>query len=90
MTQLRVPKRALPAWDRLTLALLTYAPPCVTDPDRWWSYDPDDIEAAAHGCRGCRVLAECAAYADAADEPSGVWAGVNRDLIQSKRQRRTA
>lgn len=79
MTTLRVPEAALPEWDRLSRLLIDYQPPCTHKPEQWWSFDPDDIEAAVVGCYRCRVLAECGRYADAAGEPFGVWAGVNRE-----------
>ncbi len=80
MTTLGVPVEALPAWDRLTRALLDYQPPCASEPERWWSYDDESVEAAVTGCRRCRVLQLCGAYADAAKETHGIWAGTDREL----------
>lgn len=53
--------------------------PCQ-GPDRhlWTSDAAEEREAAAHRCGPCPVLAECAAYADDADERWHVWASVDR------------
>jgi len=79
MGTLHVPKAARPAWERLSLALLDYEPPCAADPGAWWSTDPADVEAAAKACRHCQVLRPCGEYANTAGERHGVWAGVDRE-----------
>lgn len=76
---LRVRPEAVTAWETLSRALTGYRPPCALHPDRWQSSDPNDVQAAASGCRHCQVLDECDKYATAARESVGVWAGVNRD-----------
>lgn len=81
-TTLHAPPAARPAWERLGRALLDYAPPCAADPDRWWSTDADDLEASIHECRRCHVLKPCGQYADAAAEPFGVWAAVDRATVR--------
>jgi hypothetical protein len=80
MGTLRVPTAAQPAWERLSLALIDYEPPCSAHPDAWWSTDPADVQAACDACLTCHALAACAAYATAAHERSGVWAGRDRGL----------
>lgn len=77
---LHIPASARPAWDRLTRALVDYEPPCSHDPDSWWATDPESVEVAVSGCRRCQVLRACGAYADAAGERYGVWAGTDREL----------
>ncbi len=79
MGTLRVPTAAQPAWERLSLALLDYEPPCAAQPDLWWDTDPEAVSAAASACQHCRVLTLCGAYAATANEPAGVWAGRDRE-----------
>ena len=53
--------------------------------DRWISEDPDEREWAAHCCRTCPVLRECAKAADENKERFGVWAGRDRTPTQRKK-----
>jgi hypothetical protein len=41
----------------------------------WLSEDPEEQQAAAHGCVSCPALTACWEYVSAHPEPSGVWAG---------------
>lgn len=79
MTGHPVPVVAWPAWESLHRALIDYQPPCTASPDLWQATDPDDVQAATQGCSRCHALAPCGAYADAARESTGVWAGVSRE-----------
>ena len=81
MSSLGVPPRAIPAWQRLTLAIhgAQHPIPC-TGPraDLWTSERADEREAASHRCSTCPAIAECHDYAVAANEKHNVWAGVDR------------
>lgn len=79
MTVLHVPEVARPAWEALGRALSDYWPPCTASPDRWQSVEADAVQAATQGCSRCHVLPLCDAYADAAHETAGTWAGVSRE-----------
>lgn len=75
----QVPPRAVGAWLRLQAALVVLGvePWCANDPGRWFSTRPADVEEAVAVCRVCPVLAECRAYALAADEKAGTWGGLS-------------
>lgn len=65
----------------LDVALLDMAdegrrPTCSTDPERWISDDRAERGAAARECAGCPVIEPCAA--SGADEPFGIWGGIDR------------
>ncbi len=77
---LLIPPAAVSQWLALREALLSGSTPCADDPDVWHSRNPSDIAAASAACQTCHALAACAAYADAAHESSGVWAGHDRGL----------
>ena len=71
------------AWNDLTTALAELAghrghTPCQLDANAWWSTDAEERATAARACTDCPVLGACAAYADAAQERHGVWAGLDR------------
>lgn len=51
-------------------------PPCAADPQRWLSDDRAERASAAADCAACPVLAAC--RESGADEPCGVWGGVDR------------
>ncbi len=80
------------AQEALGLALLALSDrsqptPCHRDPttrDYWTSDDRDEREAVTASCSGCPVYTQCAAAADEAREPWGVWAGVDRTPPSSK------
>lgn len=81
---LGIPPRAEHAWTALSAALERLSddgrrPVCAQAPDLW-STDASaaDRREAALACQWCPVLDFCAAYADAAKERYGVWAGVDR------------
>ena len=86
-TLLGIPVSAQPAYVALCAALDRMAehgrqPVCTTHPDDW-SADAR-LRArrdAAEACGHCPVLQLCAAYADAAEERHGVWAGIDRGLL---------
>ncbi len=83
MTAVAWPKVAIPTsarteWERLIAALVGREPPCSDDAELWFSYRPDETEAACLGCLTCPAFTECDAYADAAHEQLGVWAGRDR------------
>ncbi|GEO93099.1 WhiB family transcriptional regulator [Kocuria flava] len=52
--------------------------PCLAAEDRtpWLADGRHASAAAARACQDCPALTECAAYALAAQEPSGVWGGM--------------
>ncbi len=83
---LSIPPVAVPAWHRLSAALTDASPPCAVEPALWFSTDGDDIETARHRCHGCHAIGPCAAYATVANEPVGVWAGVDRTRRQRDRR----
>jgi hypothetical protein len=62
-------------WQTLQAGIDETRPACVGD-DRF-ILDDDQIKAAelANVCNLCPLLAECAAYANAARPPAGIWAG---------------
>lgn len=64
------------AWDALDSALEWYAPPCDDDPlftaDRLTEGERALCELA---CARCLVSVLCGNYAEAANVPSGFWAG---------------
>ncbi len=74
-----IPVAAVSQWRRLAAAVQHTEPPCSADPELWFSHHPDDTEAAVYGCTRCHALIPCGAYADAAGETSGVWAGRDRE-----------
>jgi WhiB family redox-sensing transcriptional regulator len=59
--------------------------PCRSDPDLFFSSDPDDIAQAQRICASCPVRAECASFAEANGEMFGVWAGVDRSALSRRR-----
>ena len=68
----------LPEWFALAEALETVAVPCQTAPDDWFEGTPAQRAVAAERCLSCAVMVLCADYAEAAQEPSGVWGSVDR------------
>lgn len=72
-----VPRDAVETWEELQAALrgVERSVPCRVsrDPEVWWAHEREHEAAAL--CVGCPVVAECDAYAVAAGEPWGVWAG---------------
>ena len=74
---------AMYATDRLHSALAELVdtgrrPACLIEPDLWISDSPAKREIAAKRCRGCPVLAECAAAAQEVHARFGVWAARDR------------
>ena len=64
--------------DQLMLRAAADAPPCVGHDDHT-SDDPDVRERAARLCRdACRLIDACRRYAEQAQEPWGVFGGVDR------------
>lgn len=80
-----VPLVALTPWLRLHDAIaLAGGTPCAgPDRDDWTGTAPEQARAA-DACLDCPVMSACAAYADAAEERSGVWGG------RTERDRRSA
>lgn len=74
----RVPVVAAGAWAALlgALEVLGVEPWCANDRERWFSPTPGEVAEAVATCLVCPVLAECRAYAMAADERHGVWGGL--------------
>lgn len=79
------------ASERLTLALIALADrdqrtPCQNPRTRhrWTSDGADEREAAAHECRFCPLLTECA---EAGDELKAefVWGGTDRTKTQRRK-----
>jgi transcription factor WhiB len=62
----------------LQAAAVDHRPPCVADPRAWYAEDPETMAEAVRRCQDCPLLTPCGAYADAANEHWGVWAGVPR------------
>lgn len=52
--------------------------PCRTSPETWFADDLAERDLAIAACAHCPALTECRAYADAAGERHGIWAGVDR------------
>lgn len=75
MTSELLEASAMSAWRALSAALVEVAQPCAVNPDLWFGTTASEVQAAAEGCGRCPVLLECGAYADAAEERHGVWAG---------------
>lgn len=75
-----IPAPALPHWHALRAAVNERGPvPCegaVLPIETWYSNRAEDIELACLACQICPARAECAAYALAAGERHGVWAGL--------------
>lgn len=71
---------AMPAWTTLQGALLNAPNTPCNSPNRadWTSGGPRAKQRAAEACRACPVLAECRAYAEAANERGAVWGGIAR------------
>lgn len=54
--------------------------PCVRDPEAWFASvnsHPRATIAAERACLSCPARIPCLAYAQAAQEPHGVWGGLN-------------
>lgn len=88
-----VPPVAIPAWRALTDALhtATQPVPCTGLYGAWWtSANPEEREAAAYRCITCPAIRECHEYAATAKEPSGVWAGIDRETPRTNRRKKTA
>jgi len=75
---LLVPADARRPWQELREALAVRSTPCAAAPELWHSRDPSDIAAASAACQTCHAFTPCGAYADAAGERLGVWAGRDR------------
>lgn len=71
----------------LSQAITRHRPPCLGRPE-WTSDDPADRAAALEGCTHCPHQAPCGAYARAAREAHGVWAGTDRTWPPSTARRR--
>ena len=71
---------AMPAWTTLQGALLKAPNTPCNSPNRadWTSGGPRAKQRAIEACRACPVLAECRAYAEAANETGAVWGGEAR------------
>ena len=77
----KIPKRALPAWAALTIALTaeTAVVPCTSVlRDEWTSDDPRALKRAATACSGCTVIQQCSRYADLAGVRDYVYGGRDR------------
>lgn len=47
--------------------------PCRTNPEKWFSTNPDKIREAVQGCNNCPIMDECRDMGR--DEKHGVWGG---------------
>jgi len=76
-TDLGVPEQALPAWTDLHSQIARSGPtPCAgPNRDEWTGTDRAQIRAA-EACLECPAMVACAAYAEVADEDTGVWGGL--------------
>ena len=73
------------AYADLADALGTDAPPCWADPDAWYA---KDTAPAIRACeQDCHALPECGRLADLLDQPSGVWAGIDREQLYKAHRR---
>lgn len=52
--------------------------PCMSNPDVWFAASsPAATRQAVAACKGCDVLAQCAAYALRTGQRYGVWGGMS-------------
>ncbi len=88
MTACLIPDAAVTTWRDLAALLTDQTTPCQADPEPWFAHDPSTRAVAGRACQSCpsRVFAACGTYAQAAREPWGVWAGVDRGLRTSKKR----
>ena len=72
-----IPPESMSAWTTLQGALLNAPNTPCNSPNRadWTTGGPRAKQRAAEACRACPVLAECRAYAEAANERGAVWGG---------------
>lgn len=63
-----------------------------TDPERFFSTDPEDREEALRLCAGCPVRHECLEHALATRESYGIWGGADEQERKRllRRRRRAA
>ena len=75
-----IPPESMSAWTALQGALLNAPNTPCNSPNRadWTTGGPRAKQRAAEACRACPVLAECRAYAEAANERGAVWGGIAR------------
>lgn len=52
--------------------------PCQSEPEKWFSDDPEHQEQARLQCRTCPVIVACRQYAKAARVSAGTWGGATR------------
>lgn len=59
--------------------------PCESDPDKWFSDEPADVEQAQAACAGCPLDLAC--REQGRSEEYGVWGGIYRhpDTTQQER-----
>lgn len=80
--KLEIPASVVRAWERLNDELWRAqgTVPCQTGSASvlWTSEQVEDRQDAVHRCGPCPAFTACAGYAEAAKEPHGVWAGVDR------------
>jgi WhiB family redox-sensing transcriptional regulator len=80
-----IPEAARVEWQILAAALEDAGTvPCREgDPEAWWPdrkhLDAPSTRAAVQGCWRCPAREACGAYALAADEREGIWAGLLPD-----------
>lgn len=73
----------------LTAAAEQHHPPCRGRTD--WTDDDRAVRAeAAAACGHCSLLEPCGTYAQAAGEPFGVWAAVDRSEPSPRHRKRGA
>lgn len=84
-----IPEHARRAWAALGEAIgaARNLVPCA-ESDDWTSEAAQIRSKAAERCGGCPALWECRSYADAAGEPFGVWAGIDRTPSRAARNGR--
>ncbi|GAB3603290.1 hypothetical protein GCM10027586_06250 [Kineococcus gypseus] len=77
-TEYRTLQDALDDLDQLT--------PCQQEPELWFSDDRAERARAADACLDCPLFGPCGAYADAARERFGTWAGIDRQAPLANRR----
>lgn len=63
-----------PAFEAMVKATEETPPPCIQDPDLWWSVNRGEQIRAARHCLTCPMIDLCEKYLAASNEPHGVWA----------------
>src|SRR5829696_205053 len=64
------------AWQSLGSCGARTDLPWIAEPEQIGPWEAESMRAF---CKGCPVLADCAAYVEQAQPSAGWWAGTNRD-----------